>query len=570
MIAALTLKAIRMSNGKRKHKQRCPLYGAQTYQTKRFSLKADISCFGDISAFYYKAVLRRKDGGLQAVTDNITNSNGTGSYGCSDPNGREQSKRDFRNIIFKIMREYGNNITEDTERFNALLMDFAPDMSKERKLIINALKEGVLIQLRRCIEEHCETAEEAADKCTAMLVSEMFITEEAARYAVGIIADTMKFEDGSRSRDVDVCGECLNGKQLLKGQKIFGTVVTEKDLREYDSIGYKAFALNKELEQVNIPENIKSIRPKAFYGCRALKRVSISAKTEKIGREIFDGCTALENIETAGNPNYCVCDSFFIDRKNKVLMRYINSGAETVSVPDGIKTISRRAFEGSEPKSVKISECVEKIEDKAFFYAADIERIDTDGRNKSFRSIDGVLYSRDGRELICYPVGKRDTAYFVEDGTVKIGKRAFGNAAFLSGIVFNNSLKEIAESAFENCCEIENIILPESVELIGERAFRYCEKMISVILPHNIVRIGDCAFQGCRRLKSISIPKNVREIGNMAFMGCASLEKAVIQENVSFMGNEVFCDCPNIEVTVKGNEYAVMYCKMHKIRYSVV
>ncbi len=483
------------------------------------------------------------------------------------PDGEyEKTKRNLEDIIFGIRQEYGGDIVYDTFRFNAFLMDYAPGMVRERKLIINALKEGILTQFRRGIDEN-EPIGEIMQRCKALLVSEMFITEEAAQYVVDVIAESMIPDISTYEKSsVGTLGE----KQLIKGERTFDALVRKSDLYAYSSIGYKAFAFNRQLTEIDIPQNIKRIYPKAFKGCRALKTVRITRGTEEIGRNIFDGCTDLENIIIESNPYYTADNGFFIDKKNRVLMRYIYSKKRNISVVDGIKTIGRRSFDFCEAENVRISGSVEKIEEDAFCHTMNLKRIIADENNAFFRSFDGVLYSRDGKELLRYPQGKQDAACCLEYGTVKIGKKSFRDVMYLTSVTFTDTLMEIGESAFENCIGLESIILPKSVKLIGERAFRHCENVASVILPQGIVRIGDCAFQGCRNLRSISVPKSVREIGNMAFIGCTSLKKAVIQENVSFIGDGAFIGCPDIEVAVKNNEYAVMYCKAHRIKYTAI
>ena len=94
-------------------------------------------------------------------------------------------------IIDRIKKDYGEEILEDFSRLNALLMDFAPDMAKERKLIIRAIREGVITQLRRGLEEEHEEKDIVTRKCVTMLMSEMWITENAARYAVNVILNML-------------------------------------------------------------------------------------------------------------------------------------------------------------------------------------------------------------------------------------------------------------------------------------------------------------------------------------------------------------------------------------------
>ena len=478
------------------------------------------------------------------------------------------SKKDLSNIILDIKHDYGDEVLEDTNRLNALLMDYAPDLTKERKLVINAMKEGMLTQIKKGIEEYTEDVEPVIRKCTSMLVSEMWITEVAARYAVtvGLVA----LGHSVLNTGDEIPAPASETKQLVKGNGSFGSIVSESDLQGYNSIGYKAFASDRQLKEIHLPDCIIEIYPQAFLNCTSLQKVSISKSIIAIGRGAFNGCISLRELSIKSNPNYTVSNGSLIEKNNKVMLRHLNTDERTISILDGVKHIQKKAIERSEVESIIIPKSVELIDEDAFYLTMSLQRIEVEETNKIYRSFDGVLHSKNGEELIRYPQGKKDIAYYLEDGVKRIGRKAFSCATSLVSITFAGTIKEIGENAFEYCVGIENIMIPRSVETIGERAFQYCEKLISVMLPQGIIRIGDCAFLGCKMLKTMSIPRSVKEIGNMAFEGCESLSKVVIQENVSFIGDKAFSDCPDIEVSIKGNEYVTTYCRMHGLKYTTV
>lgn len=476
-----------------------------------------------------------------------------------------KSKIDIGDVIRSIQSDFGEEVLEDVPRLNALLMDYAPSMTKERKLIINSLKEGLLAQIHRGLEDFNNDVTLVSQKCTTLLVSELWITETAAKYAVNAIIHSIGYAvdeyEEYEINEVDV-----EDNQLVKGDFSFGSTVRKEDLNNYSSIGYKAFAANEQLREIDIPDNILRIHPKAFINCKELSKITISNKTEAIGKGAFDGCNSLKEIAVVDNPNYTVSDGMLIDKKNRLLVRRVDDSRESVAVVNGVRRIGRKSFERTSVKRVSIPKTVDVIEGEAFFLTMQLQKFDVDPSNKMFRSIDGVLYSRDTRVLIRYPQGRTNPAYYIEDDVTSIGKKAFSCATKLESITFDGKLKDIEENAFEYCTGIENIMLPRSVETIGERAFQYCEKLKSAMLPQGIVTIGDCAFLSCKLLKTISIPKSVTTIGNMAFAGCESLSTVVIQENVNFIGDRAFDGCDNLEITVVGNDYVATYCKLHGIR----
>ncbi|MCM1498544.1 MAG: leucine-rich repeat domain-containing protein [Clostridium sp.] len=481
-----------------------------------------------------------------------------------------QSKSDLGEIIYEIIKKYGNDIVEDVVRLNALLMDYAPDMAKERKLVINALKEGMLSQLRRYVDIEKNTLEAASNRCVALLVSEMWITESAAQYATNVMLQAMWHEKPIIiSQSTDKNEDKTDKKQLVKGNLTFETVVREDELADFNSIGYKAFASNQRINEIYVPKNIKIIYPKAFKNCSQLKKIHLTGGTERIGRGVLDGCIGLETIDITNSNYFTSMNSLLIDKKAKILVKFYGESVKC-SIINGIVTICEKAFERGNIEKIMIPSSIELIEENAFYCTMKLKEINVDPNNRIYKSIDGVLHSRDGRVLLRYPQGKMDVSYYLEDNVTKIERKAFSCAVNLVSITFDGDVKEISENAFEYCEAIENIILPRSVQRIGERAFQYCKKLSSVMLPQGIIRIGDCAFMGCAMLKTLSVPKSVREIGNMAFSNCKLLSKVVIQENVEFIGDKAFDGCPDVEIFVKGNEYVSTYCKVHGIRYSIV
>lgn len=510
-----------------------------------------------------------KCGRLWDVSNKVTSSTYVCPY-CGDTvDSYGPSQKNLGEILLKIKSDYGEKVIDDTPKLNALLMDYAPEMAKERKLVINALKEGVLPQLRRWLDEE-EDVEIVARRCVAFLVAEMWVSETAARYVVNAISYAFGVKVIS-SDNQDITADSSSAKkQLIKGDAQFGAVVKEGDLQEYESIGYKAFASNKQLEEIDIPDNIKIIYPKAFLNCSSLRMVKLSQNVQVIGKAAFDGCVSIELFRVDNNPNYTVSKGLLIDKNEKKLIRSVNSCEKEFPILNGIKTICKKAFERSKVERISIPRSVETIEEDAFYLTLNLERVEVDHSNKTFKSFDGVLHTRDGKSLLRYPQGKKDVAYYLEDSVTVICRKAFSYATVLSSITFAGGLKEIGENAFEYCIGIENLMLPRSVEVIGERAFQYCEKLASVMFPQGIIRIGDCAFLGCKLLKTVSIPRSVTEIGNMAFFGCKSLTKVVIQDNVKFIGDKAFSDCPEIEISIKGNDYVETYCRMHGIKKSKV
>ena len=170
--------------------------------------------------------------------------------------------------------------------------------------------------------------------------------------------------------------------------------------------------------------------------------------------------------------------------------------------------------------------------------------IEVNDSNTNFISEKGVLLSKDKNELICYPRGKEDKEYEVNNNVKKIGKNAFKES------------------------NIEKIILPDTITDIEEEAFYGCKKLKEIGISKNLTRIRKRVFYNCTGLKEVTIPKLVVEIEDEAFYNCCNLNILQFEENskIKKIGNKAFNNCKNIEVVniPEGTEQinaSFRYCK---------
>ena len=342
-------------------------------------------------------------------------------------------------------------------------------------------------------------------------------------------------------------------------------------MNQYQVIGYKAFAANPTLENLILPQAIREIKPQAFLDCIHLKQVSLPAAIEAIGVGAFSGCDSLETIKIQPNSNYTVVGGMLIDKKNKTLMRVTKSASSKCNIPCEITTIQPRAFERIDICSIILPRNLSVLSGNAFVFCEKLESFEIDRHNALYSTIEGVLHSKDRKQLIRFPSGYQGVNYIVEDSVEHIADGAFCGTANLETITFTSNLKSIGAKAFEYCEKLSSLVLPSSVETIGERAFQYCNHLFSIMLPRGIQEIGDYAFCGCTAIQAISIPKSVKRIGHAAFKDCASLRKITMQDNIEFIGDGAFIGCAdNIEIAIKNNSYVERYCSAHKIKWSVL
>lgn len=174
--------------------------------------------------------------------------------------------------------------------------------------------------------------------------------------------------------------------------------------------------------------------------------------------------------------------------------------------------------------SIVIPDSVISIDRSAFSGCTSLAEITVSPDNKNYSSVDGVLFNKDGSELIIYPKGNGRSAYTVPDGVTSI-----------SG------------SAFSGCTSLKEIVIPDSVTSIGESAFSGCTSLSKVKLSNNLTKIEAETFSGCTSLTEIDIPDSVTSIGGSVFSNCISLESITIGSGVESLGDEWIASCRRLE-----------------------
>ncbi len=179
---------------------------------------------------------------------------------------------------------------------------------------------------------------------------------------------------------------------------------------------------------------------------------------------------------------------------------------------------------------IHIGKDVKYIDETSFFYCKELKAIEVDAANEYYTSVDGVLYTKDMKKILVYPIMKDNVTgkYAIPEGVERIGKCAFYKNEALTEITLPSTLKEIGDMAFFKCEKISLVTLPDGLEKIGNDAFSYCQGMSPVMyIPDSVTEIGSFAFHSCSNLKEFYmgaqneaqitfgdswLPKNIKKI----------------------------------------------------------
>lgn len=192
-----------------------------------------------------------------------------------------------------------------------------------------------------------------------------------------------------------------------------------------------------------------------------------------------------------------------------------------------------------------------------------IEIQDTSGASQ-FISEDGVVFSKDKKQLCLYPKNKTDQTYHIPEGTERVGyfcgnenlrhlimpetvkfidPQAFYQCKNLESIQFSDNIIEFPEKMCCECTSLKTLNMPSHLISIGRLAFQECP-IQSPDFPSTLEVIHACAFQNCPAITKLSFPTSLRQIGFGAFADCNALE-AVDVPNISYEG-ETFKGCSSL------------------------
>ncbi|MBO4252206.1 MAG: leucine-rich repeat domain-containing protein, partial [Clostridia bacterium] len=162
------------------------------------------------------------------------------------------------------------------------------------------------------------------------------------------------------------------------------------------------------------------------------------------------------------------------------------SSLTSINIPDSVTSIRNYAFSFcSRLTSIVIPDSVTSIGDEAFSDCYSLTSINVSANNMNYKSIDGNLYSKDGKTLIQYAIGKTATAFTIPDSVTSIGDWAFGGCSGLTSVTIGNSVTSIGYGAFYGCSSLTSITIPDSVTSIGDGAFYGCSSLMSINVSAN-------------------------------------------------------------------------------------
>ena len=310
-----------------------------------------------------------------------------------------------------------------------------------------------------------------------------------------------------------------------------------------------------------IPQGIVEIPAGAFAGS-ALSRITVPASVTTIGTEAFARCMRLTSVTfepASGAKALTIAPRAFLNCES----------LEKITLPARLSSISLTKYIATD-SSPDLGNA-----DNAFLGCVSLESINVAQGSSSYKSVDGILYSKDGKTLLyapttvsgklSVPVGTQTVApgafigcSGITEITVPNTVTAVGDYAFyglktnLSKVTFSgNGFNEVSigSYAFRDCSNLAEIKLESGsrISVINEGAFYRCA-ITEFKIPATVTKIGKLAFFGCTELEALSFAENGKTLAfeEDVFSGCSSLASVHIPANVSELPG-IFNGCASLE-----------------------
>ena len=236
----------------------------------------------------------------------------------------------------------------------------------------------------------------------------------------------------------------------------------------------------------------------------------------------------------------------------------------SVTIPEGITGIhSHTFFDCNNLESVHLPKSMRAFHGSCFASCNSLKEVTVDPDNPWFCSVDGVVYTKDRKELVFYPPGKDDEEFVIPEGCSVIDRYAFAYCENLKRIVITSTVTDISYESILFCKGLEGVLVDEGNAIYssiggnlyskdGEIFFRLCVSTENYVLtlPEGVVEIENGAAYYSQNLTAINLPKSLLSIGDSAFLNCDQLTVVTIPEKVTYIGDNAFSGCEQLSAAV--------------------
>ena len=301
-------------------------------------------------------------------------------------------------------------------------------------------------------------------------------------------------------------------REKYPGQTAIKTLIIKNDGEGTALDNSSAFAAHLvSLENVTLPEGMKTIPSGAFKQCFSLKKVVLPSSIETIGNNAFDSdvnldidFTKLTNLTSIGSQAFSIINA---NGGNSVGGSYDkkytdeitdNGGIKNIILPESVKTIGSGAFFGQRNvKKIVIPESVTSIQGQAFQMIPALEELEVYASldKVSGSSFNEVFWSNTRNDSTI--TGKLKKVILGESysATGKIGSALFYGLDFDEIDIQMNNIQNLGSSMFMKNTRLKSFTVPKTVKVINQAAFYETTALKDITIPKNVQTIDVEAFR---------------------------------------------------------------------------
>ena len=323
--------------------------------------------------------------------------------------------------------------------------------------------------------------------------------------------DELAFSNCSSLSDIDI----PEGIKSVGEDAFSGTDILKKtDIDEYGCVymGKVLIYSKEEKEYIKIKDTTKVIADGVFDNYENLKQVEFPNSLERIGYNSFRSCTSLEEISIPEGVK-SIGESAFM-----------YSGLKKVDLPDTVVDIDDYAFmECIHLSEINLPKNIENIGRWCFDNTDYL--LDMESDEYGCKYVGDILLGctgkgakrikiRDGTRMIA--AGAFEDRDFIEGvyipNSVEImGGYVFYNCFDLKEVYFqeDSKLSELKPVTFGQCISLEEIELPENLKKIQDHVFINCA-FKTITMPENVEYVDPYAISEYDMLEEVRVPKKLK------------------------------------------------------------
>ncbi|MGN0224587.1 MAG: leucine-rich repeat domain-containing protein [Prevotella sp.] len=312
------------------------------------------------------------------------------------------------------------------------------------------------------------------------LIKEITVSEENQHF---VSIDGVVYTRDLKTLVAYPCGSGRKVYKVLEGTEELGMgAFMESDIEEIilpeslTSIGDSCFYFCEKLRQLIMPDSVTKLGFRSLAYCWCLEHLHLSTSLETIESQTFNGCVSLKRLDVPGS----------VKTIDASAIAWNEEGFEEIILHEGVEEITaehgKNSFmfaKQSVLRKIYIPSTLKYLTTGMFSNCTDLESLVVSENNPYFKTVDGAIYTKDGKELVAVPDWSREN-FSIAEGTEIIGEGCFWQFCRLRKIHIPSTVRIIESRAFDSCSSLKEICFPESLEEIGERTFDTCDRLTTI------------------------------------------------------------------------------------------